>query len=241
MNNLTLYPFGPLANVRLPKTQNVIAALGEVGILGSVDVDAPRLPLVQFGELGRVAVPVVTVKLNDKVVRRNESIDAELVRNHKLAFKRDSSALKNAIPFLFQAVWLKSLLAQVHLTEQLRSLRVGVAALKGTIDRIALIEYRGRDVKRLSAYLADKFYFIAALPLCLVFNATEKKPGSLQTRKREVELFSAQLTRDSFSSTPGRWDASRVSALIGAVFIWTEKGFTALWTIVIFAPHEGRL
>jgi hypothetical protein len=90
-----------LLEIGFPKAYNVVATLFHVGVLREVKFNTPLLPLIRIGKSGRVGMPVVPIKLDDKVLGRYKRVNAKLTSNDMLGKEVDAKALQQGIPNSF--------------------------------------------------------------------------------------------------------------------------------------------
>lgn len=215
MGNLIYHPLRSLTDVAFPETKHGVAAFGEVGILGYVNCHSSALAIVWVGEPVWVAMPVITIELDDQIARRNERINTKLSADHELTFIRNADGVKQFVAKAFEAVRLEALLLEVHLAKHSRSFRVFVAAFNRTVDRVRLCA-GWRPTERLAAHFAGVLVFIAPLPRDLMLKTTEIVFGLCHARGGKIDRFPAIFTRDlgPVSSLPG---VSNTTTFAGAV------------------------
>ena len=87
-----------MLEVTFPNPKHSISAGFHISILALIELHAALLACVGVGKPDWVAVPVISVKLDDKPRFGNESIDAELAANQELALVRDAQTVEKRIP-----------------------------------------------------------------------------------------------------------------------------------------------
>lgn len=163
------------------------------------------LPLSAIGrrEFYRVTVPIIPIKLNHCSQGRDIGINAKLSRYHVLLFMRNAQGVKHFIAFPLIRIWRKALLFCIHRYQQFSPVWVFISAEKGTIGYIAATATRRRPTEYFTACFANMLSLISPLPE-IRMGETAKIVFSLNNAlARAVELFTAELTRDLFSCTPG--------------------------------------
>ena len=124
---------GRLLDLAFPDSDDPIATGGHVGILRAVKGHAPTLSCCGRGKLDGVAMPVIAIKLNNRVTRGREGIDAESVTNKVLALIWYANLVKQGVGSGLKIVWMHRKLLGVHPAQEYGTFWVGITAGKRAI------------------------------------------------------------------------------------------------------------
>lgn len=157
-------------NIALPKPENLISALGQVGITSFIALLVCRLNLIQHGELGRVAVPEVAIPLDNQSSGGNQCIHDELTANHLLLYEWKFKSGQKLFPCLLKLGWQSLRDVIEHLLKvSVRCVCAIVAAGVRAIFGRASFQMPAGDVERISASFT---------PENLAFAANSQRPLS---------------------------------------------------------------
>jgi hypothetical protein len=145
---------------------------------------------VGSGKLGRVAVPVVAIELDDEASARHERIDAELAADQVLPVMGDPDGVKHGVTGAFEVVRPHLSLGHVHGDHPGCLLRIGVATGAGAVGRISLNLAGRRPAKPGAAHLACVGVLVPTLPCVRAFYAAVE-PAVFLRRGSEVERLAA--------------------------------------------------
>ncbi len=218
--------FRRFLEITFPYPQHAIAARLHVGVLRLVEGDAAGLAMVKRGEFGGVAMPVVTIELNDKIDRGDKGIYTKLVTNQELAFIRHVKRIEYGVGGALEVVWFHAQLLCVHAAQMYAPLWVFVSALKRAIGDVVSLRPGRRPIEGLAAYLASVFGLVATLPFIRANNRAEAgfvggsvkrdtahlawhifaslalwSSGAAVTLKRAIVVVGACVPGDCFSAT----------------------------------------
>ena len=180
--------------VSFPQANDGIATCDHVCILRGIKSSASLLSWVERGELERVAMPVISVKLHDGVLHWQKSIDTELLANHFLWLIGDIEAIKQGIAYSFKLIRLAFLLLGVHLPKAFLCDGVLVAACQRTIFDFVQGFTRGRPLKRLAAYRTYMRNLGTRLPFVRMFKAAKVVFSLLQASFGQIDCFATERT-----------------------------------------------
>jgi len=195
-------PFGALLNITFPKAKDGITALGKIGILGLVKPYTFLLPMVKSFELIRIAMPIITVKLNDGIVIGKIGVNREFISNQFLGAIGQTKRVKDSISLALQIVRAKSLLHSVHFTQHFVALRIIVTTRERTIGNIVLFITRRRPFESLITYLANVLNFISSLPFIKAGHATKVMTIVFKSPLWKIELSITPFALNIFAGAP---------------------------------------
>ncbi len=184
-------PAGIAPYLALPNANDLEPGLGKVGILRLIDAHSPSLSLIRVGIPGRVAVPVVTIELDNDSFDRKESIDAELARHHCLTLIGTTEAVKGSIGELLQSIRLDDRLTRVHGEETGEMIRVAISTGERAISRCALSDVGWRSNECCATDLARSGNFSSPLPSV---GAADRAESSVATSIYRIESGAADFT-----------------------------------------------
>lgn len=223
-------PFGALLNITLPKAKGDITTLGKVSILGLIKSYTLFLSMVKQLKLVGVAMPVITIELNNGIVPRKIGINCELVGNQFLGVIGQTKRIQNSISLALQAIGTKALLLQVHLTQHSSTSRVFITASQRTISNVVMLITRRRPFESLTTYFARIFNLVSSLPLIKTGYTTKVVLASLKPKLWKIEFSITPFAANVLSSTPVS-SSSNFATFGGAISLagieeWL-KGFAA--------------
>lgn len=167
-------------------------------------------------------MPIVTVKLNNNVFRRNKSIYAKFISYQVLRIIFNRQIIQNRISKYFQFVRAKKLLIRIKFGQFFSLIGVIISAFHRAIRRIIELHTGRRNSKFLVTRFADKCYFIAGLPIVGAFSRT--KSGFLQSGFRNIEFIFAIFARYETSRFPVSVTTFKRAAWgITSPHFWFEK------------------
>lgn len=143
-------------------------------------------------------MPVITIKLNDKVMRGHESINTKLASNEMLRLVGCSYFIKNSVPNPFRDGFHPFLLLLIHTAQPLATFRISVTAFKRAVEYIVLCTREGH-AKVAATNFAGIRDFVAALPLDLMFNGAKISSAASYHAARPIETLTAIMAGESFS------------------------------------------
>lgn len=159
--------------IAFPNSDNGIAAFSQISVLRCVESFPFLLAVGKRLKSFLVAVPVVSVKLNDDLLILNHGIDTELVEQQGLSIVRGIEVVKQGITFNLKSIGFHCLLDDIHLNQPFVSLRVFISTLRRAVGRIGLFDTAFRPAKRDATNLASEVEFVAALPEIQTFSRAE--------------------------------------------------------------------
>ena len=145
-------------NIGLPKTQNGIAAFRKVRIARGISLEIGDLyGTFRRGVDGRIAMPEITIPLNDDSVIRNESINDELTADNLLFLIPDGQAVENRVTGTLQTI---SAGAMGKSENAVYPLHIGVivAASMGTVFRLTPSNLPTGSIKGFAASFAPQHF-----------------------------------------------------------------------------------
>lgn len=157
--------------------------------------DTPLLSSVKFAVFGRVAMPVIAIKLDNSIFRWDKSINGELVVNDVLRSKLNADFSQNRVSKLLKFVWLGFRLVGVHFQQSCIKFRICISAFHRAIFAV-IKNYSGRgNFKGAATNLANKANFVSALPSIAALYATSKRFIKVASRnvKANTALFAVNI------------------------------------------------
>lgn len=146
-------------NIALPKPKNLIAALCQVSVASLVALLVRRLNLIQRCELGGVAVPEVTIPLDDQPSGGDQSVHDELAADYLLLHELKIKRGQNLFPCLLKFRWQTLRDGIKHLLKMsVRSIGAIVTASVGTVFNSTSIKMPTRNIERLGAGFAADYF-----------------------------------------------------------------------------------
>jgi len=221
-----------MLEVALPHPDNMIAAGLQIGILRFIVIHSLALAVIRFGEILRVSMPIIAVKLNSQIQAWHKSIYTELIVDKILRFIIKTKAIEKLITNLFRSGWAYFLLLTIHIKQSLATVWISITALKGAVSRISLLNTGWRPLKLLTANLADKFQFVLALPFYLMLKATKIVLIGFEASLRQVERLATPFTFDFFAST-SLFATAYQGTFKGTVYTLAINHLITFWTRVI--------
>lgn len=179
----------------LPDSDNAIATRGHVRILRFIKPDALGLALVGLRKLIRVSVPVIAVKLNDRIKGRHEGINAEFITDYVLSVIRNANGIKHGIASALQVVSFGGLLRGVHLHQLGAAFGVGIAARYRTILNVVSLSTRRRPPEFFTANCTDVERLVTPLPLVGVFLTTKEIRSGINSGMRNIDGLTTKAAR----------------------------------------------
>lgn len=185
-------PLWPLSKIRAPKADNRDAAGFHVGVLREVIPHPLLLPVVRVGKPLRVPMPIVAVKLDNKIMLRHKGVNAKLLIYSILGHILNAERVQNAIAYPLYAGRACLLLHCIHSHQLGAPFGVFASAPDRAVLDVVLLGMRGRPCKLFPANFTDKVILVASLPLYLVVKTTKEMTG----------IFKALLGHIDFTATP---------------------------------------
>lgn len=145
-------------NIALPKPENLIVALGQVGIASLVALLVRRLNFIQCCEFGRVAVPEIAIPLDNQSSGGNQCIHDELTADYLLLHELKIKRGQNLFPCLLKFRWHALRDGIKHfLKMSVRCVGAVVTASVGAVPGRASIKSPSGHVDRLGAGTASNY------------------------------------------------------------------------------------
>lgn len=185
-----------LLEFALPYSDDLIATGRHVSILGAVKGYASTLPFIRYGESDRVAMPVITIKLDDDIERRYEGVNTKLVTDKILAFIRHTDLIKQSISCTLQIVRSHGKLLGIHLAQKVGAFWVGIAAGNRAILDVVGLGAGRRPLELLATDDARICILVAALPFICMLNAAKVVISGLESIRWQIERLATQLTHN---------------------------------------------
>lgn len=179
----------------LPNTHNLIATSLHIGILRGIQPHALSLARIRLRKQIRVAMPVITVELDNKPYIGHESVNAELATDDVLWKVDNAQAVEQPIADPLNSRLVAALLRCVHLDQHCPPIRVGVATIERAVCDLEHLARR-RPSKRLSAYFAGVGILIATLPGDLMLKTAKIVFYLANTTFRQIKRGAAVLARN---------------------------------------------
>lgn len=187
--------------VRLPKTNDMITALRQIGILRFIQLHSPHLARVWFLETHRMPMPVVAVELHDNSKRLDKGVNTKLLSQETLRLIRYAQGIQNPVTGDFRLCSFSRLLQRIHRKQLQTPLGIGIAARERAIrDSVGFLSRR-RPAECFAAYHAKVVRLIASLPdICVLPRAKESLAFATF---RNVHRTTALCTSNRLSCLPG--------------------------------------
>lgn len=243
--NLFNYPVWTLFNITFPESKNSIAALEEIGILGFIYPNPFLLTIVKALKFCRVAVPIITVKLNNDIMVRQKSVNGKFISYELLGFIGYANSIKYLMTHPFQAVRRQYLLFEIHIPKHLCSFRVFIPAMNRAIGRIIIFLAGWRPLELFTTNFTGVLDFIPALPSYLVVKAAKEVFTLLDSGYRQIK-HATTIFAICFSTLLSFWSGGVFIATSLAIFTIFRNvggnGFAAAVTykgtkLVLIFPH----
>jgi hypothetical protein len=184
---------GRTLDFAFPYPQNVISARFHISILRTIKCNAPTLPMVKRDELRRISMPVVAVKLNDRITRRHKSVNTKLVADKILRIVGYTDFVKHGISGALKVVWMHFELFGIHATQKQSTLRISITTGKRTIFDIVGLSTRWRPAKRYAANNTGIGVLVTALPFIGMCEIAKVVFCRINAIGREVKNLAAQF------------------------------------------------
>ncbi|AJF40410.1 hypothetical protein SEA_CAMSTER_55 [Mycobacterium phage Camster] len=189
-----------VAQIGFPEPQNLPAARANVGILGSVECNAPQY--ARFGRRSCAVVPVVAVKLDDQPGCGNNGIGRELAAEHDLTLVAHAETVEQRVSGALGARHATALLSCVHAQQHFSAFGIGVAASQGAVSDS--VRARSGSRRRPTELVAAHLAYVGGLRLTLVRVVTieraEPSVAFVDSAARNVERRPTVRTCSSFAS-----------------------------------------
>ena len=141
-------------------------------------------------------MPIVTIELNNQSMFGNERINAEFTAYKMLSIVFYASFIKHGISQLFEFVWVKSLLIDIHFYGVLCELRRSIPAFVRAELIRSTFNKRWRPRKLLAARFTFAVDFVSSLPLVCMSRTTKVILAFVGTAFSNVKGFSAKSARN---------------------------------------------
>jgi hypothetical protein len=153
-----------LFQVDFPEAQHVVTAGIHVCVLRAVEADPPALPRVRHRETHGVAMPIVSIELDDQPVCRQEGVNDELAANSMLREVEEAQRVEQCVADPLGGCAPALLLLPVHFQKLFPTGGVCVATSKRAILYVVRLVPRRGPPELLPADRADVRGFVPALP-----------------------------------------------------------------------------
>jgi len=156
----------------------------------------PTLSFIGFRKQKGVAMPVVTIELNNNPSAGYKSIHHKLTSYGMLWDVLNIHAIQQLVTGEFEFVRLEGLLQDVQLKQHGSPFGIVISASKGAIGNVVLtrLATRKRPTECFTAHLTDMLGFVPALPLVSVFSTTEEHGCSYQPTSWDVSFLATNST-----------------------------------------------
>lgn len=155
-----------LFQVTRPYSDNGIPASLHVCILRFIQFYTLLLTAIRCLKLFRIEMPVVTVKLNNRLEAGNKSVNTKLIPYQILRLVLYSQLIKQSVADTLYLVGRHTLLLSIHGYQHFTTFRVGISTGKRAIHYVVLarLSTRWRPLEFFSAYLAGVNGFVSSKP-----------------------------------------------------------------------------